>query len=137
MDWDQKEMELEEDKGELLIKMVLDQSKMDLKLDRTQDLDQAGIEPTNPDEIEPSTWARSQFHQNFTASFTHADPKSTKKTHSLTVFFAYLVSAQIKAAGKMLVTSAQFCQHYTRSFLVQVFLKLFLCLQFGFVILRR
>jgi len=48
---------------------------------------------------------------NFTnilrTAFTNADPKSRKKTDGLTVFFALLGSAHIKAAHKMLVKSTQ------------------------------
>ncbi len=45
------------------------------------------------------TWG--QFHQHFTST----DPKSAKKTDCLTVFFALLGSARIKAAHKKLVKS--------------------------------
>ena len=37
------------------------------------------------------------------AAFTIADPKSTKKLLDLTVFFALLVSAGVKAARRMLM----------------------------------
>ncbi len=36
-------------------------------------------------------------------AFTRADPKSVKNTDDLTVFFALLESAQIKALGKTLL----------------------------------
>jgi len=37
------------------------------------------------------------------AAFACADPKSAKKTYNLTVFFAILGSAHVKAACKMLM----------------------------------
>ncbi len=40
------------------------------------------------------------FHQHFSEAFTHADPKSAKKTNSLTVFFMRLGSACVKAWSK-------------------------------------
>jgi len=48
---------------------------------------------------------RDQFHQHFTrAIFVHRSQKR-KKTDSLTVFFALMGSASVKAACKMLVKS--------------------------------
>jgi len=38
-------------------------------------------------------------------AFTHADPKSTKKTDGLTVYFALLESLWVKAAHRILVKS--------------------------------
>ncbi len=43
------------------------------------------------------------FTNTLSAAFTCTDPKSAKKTVSLTVFFAILGSAHVKAARKMLV----------------------------------
>jgi len=45
------------------------------------------------------------FTNNLQAAFTRADPKSTKKTDNLTVFFALSGPAHTKAARRMLMTS--------------------------------
>jgi len=45
------------------------------------------------------------FTKNLRTACTHKDPKSTKKTDGLTVFFGLLASAHVKAARKMLVKS--------------------------------
>ncbi len=37
------------------------------------------------------------------ADFVYADPKSTKKTNNLTVFFALSGSARVKAVSRMLM----------------------------------
>jgi len=43
------------------------------------------------------------FTNILSAAFMRVDPKSAKKTDNLTVFFALLGSAPVKAAHKMLV----------------------------------
>ncbi len=43
---------------------------------------------------------RGQFHLYFRTAFLQADPKSPQKTDSLTVFFALLGSAHVKAWHK-------------------------------------
>jgi hypothetical protein len=48
---------------------------------------------------------RCQFHQ--LEAFMRADPKSAKKTNSLTAFFVLLESVHTKAVGKVLVKSTQ------------------------------
>ena len=58
-------------------------------------------------EIQPFGWNCYSSGVNFTnilqAAFTHADPKSAKKTVKLSSFFALLGSACVKAAHRMLV----------------------------------
>jgi len=51
--------------------------------------------------LSPSPWI--DFIKVLRAAFMHTDPKSTKKTDGLTIFFALLGSAHIKAVHKMLV----------------------------------
>jgi len=64
------------------------------------------------------SWGRTRGHWtasgvNFTntlgAAFTSADPKSTKNTVKLSVFFVLLGSVSVKARRKMLVKSTPAC----------------------------
>jgi hypothetical protein len=55
--------------------------------------------PTNQDTLPPGV----NFTNILQAAFMHADPKRPKKMLNLTVFFALLGSAHVKAARKMLV----------------------------------
>jgi len=62
-------------------------------------------------------------------AYTHVDPKSTKKTNSLTVLFALLGSGCVKAAHKMCELTL-FEQHFH----TKVFFKAFRFLQFVVVV---
>ena len=56
---------------------------------------------TQPPKIARETWVN--FINILQAAVTHADPEIAKKLLDLTVFFALLVSALLKAARRMLV----------------------------------
>jgi len=71
------------------------------------------------------SWSpRVNFTNILLEAFTCADPKTTKKNDSLTVFFVLLESAHVKASSKMLVKLTHYLSHIWRETCRQNFIEL-------------